>query len=293
MLVSIIIRTLNESQYLENLLESIINQKVKDTQLEVIVVDSGSTDATLEIAKRYSCKILHITRQEFSFGRSLNLGCETTQGDIIVMISGHCVPINEKWLEQLCLPLSDNSANYTYGRQLGGQSSFYSEKRIFSKYYPEISKIPQEDLYCNNANSAILKETWEKYRFDEKLTGLEDMELAKRLVSDGGKVAYIAEACVYHYHHENWSQVKRRFEREALALQKIMPEIHLRKRDLIRYIVTSIIKDWRSAKQDGVLHKEFSRIVLYRFWQYLGSYKGNHENRKLSHMQKEKYFYPH
>ncbi len=292
MLASIVIRTLNESQYLEDLLRSIVNQKAQKVQSEVIVVDSGSTDATLEIAERYSCKVLHITRQKFSFGHSLNLGCEAARGDIIVMISGHCVPTDDNWLEQLCWPLSSGKADYTYGKQVGGQNSFYSEKRIFAKYYPDDSKIPQEDFYCNNANSAVLKKVWEKYRFDEELTGLEDMELAKRLVSDGGKVAYIAEACVYHYHQENWSQVKRRFEREAIALQKIMPEVHLRGRDIVRYIITSVSRDWRSALQDGVLHKEFSRIVLYRFWQYRGSYKGNHEHRKLSHMQKEKYFYP-
>ncbi len=292
MLVSIVIRTLNESQYLEDLLKSIMNQKAQKILSEVIVVDSGSTDATLEIAESYSCKVLHITRQEFSFGRSLNIGCETAQGDIIVMISGHCVPTGDNWLEQLCLPLSTGKADYTYGRQIGGQNSFYSEKRIFLKYYPEVSKIPQEDFYCNNANSAILKETWEKYRFNEELTGLEDMELAKRLVLGGGKVAYVAEACVNHYHQESWSQVKRRFEREAIALQKIMPEVHLRSRDIVRYIITSITKDWRSASRDGVLHKEFNKIVLYRFWQYRGSYKGNHEHRQLSHRQKEKYFYP-
>lgn len=293
MLVSIVIRTLNESRYLEDLLKSIMSQKAQGVQSEVIIVDSGSTDTTLEIARRYSCKILHITRQEFSFGRSLNLGCETAQGNIIIMISGHCVPTNDNWLEQLCSPLRAGNANYSYGKQIGGQNSFYSEKRIFLKYYPEASKIPQEDFYCNNANSAILKEVWEKYRFDESLTGLEDMELAKRLVSDGEKIAYVAEACVHHYHQENWSQIKRRFEREAIALRKIMPEIHLHKRDLVRYTIASIVKDCYSALQDGVLHKEFSNIVLYRFWQYQGSYKGNHEHRKLSHKQKEKYFYPH
>src|SRR3546814_12763631 len=73
------------------------------------------------------------------------------------------------------------------------------------------------------------------------------MELAQRLHRGGGRIGYVADACVYHYHSESWKQVKRRFEREALALQKIMPQIHVRRRDLLRYIATSIWHDWRRA----------------------------------------------
>ena len=68
------------------------------------------------------------------------------------------------------------------------------------------------------------------YQFDEELTGLEDMHLAKRLVAAGGLVGYVAEACVFHLHLERWTQIQRRFEREALALQQICPEVILRKR---------------------------------------------------------------
>src|SRR3546814_13714490 len=72
------------------------------------------------------------------------------------------------------------------------------------------------------------------YRFDEDVTGLEDMELAQRLCQSRGRIGYVAEACVYHHHAESWSQVQRRFEREELALQKILPQIHVRHPDAIR-----------------------------------------------------------
>src|SRR3546814_633784 len=65
---------------------------------------------------------------------------------------------------------------------------------------------------------------WAQYRFDEEVTSLEDMELAQRLYRDRGRIGYVAEACVYHHHAESWPQVQRRFEREALALQRIMPD---------------------------------------------------------------------
>lgn len=288
---SVVIRTLNEARYLDELLTAITTQKTKGLSHEVVLVDSGSTDDTLDIAERHGCRILQITREEFSFGRSLNIGCKAAQGDILVITSGHCVPVDENWLQNLSQPLLDGLADYTYGRQHGGPESHYSEHRIFAKYFPEQSKIPQEGGYCNNANSAILKSSWQKYRFDEDLTGLEDMELAQRLIKDGGKVAYVAEAGVFHHHSESWPQVRRRFEREAIALQKIMPQVHVGLFDTLRYTLSSIRKDWRCAKKEKT-PIPFDNIVRYRWNQYIGALKGNQQHRKLSHAEKEKYFFP-
>jgi len=292
MLVSIIIRTLNEGKHLDALLLRIESQETGGLNYEIIIVDSGSDDHTLQIAASHKCRILHISREEFSFGRSLNIGCEAASGEVFAFISGHCIPSNTQWLNTLCQPLIQGKASYVYGRQIGSSDSYYSECRIFAKYYPERSQIPQEGFFCNNANSAITRASWKRYRFDEELTGLEDMELAKRLVSDGGKLGYIAESCVCHFHDEPWSTIKRRFEREAIALQKIMPQVHIYKRDLIRYVVFSIWMDWKNAKQECTFFEKAKEIVQYRFYQYWGSYKGNHDHRKLSHAQKEKYFYP-
>jgi len=292
MLASIIIRTLNEGRHLNELLSHIESQETDDLDYEVIVVDSGSTDDTLQIAMSHGCKILYITREEFSFGRSLNRGCAAATGDLLVIISGHCVPTNQKWLQELCQPLVMGVASYSYGRQIGGPSSHYSECRIFSKYYPEQSQIPQEGFFCNNANSGVKRSSWEKHKFNEDLTGLEDMELAKRLVYEGENIAYVAEASVYHYHEESWGQIKRRFEREAIALQRIMPQVHLHVQDLIRYTFSSIWLDWKAAYRDQVFISQAIDITKYRVLQFWASYVGNHEHRKLSRAQKEEYFYP-
>lgn len=289
---SVVIRTLNEAKYLGELLETIGQQVTNGLDCEVVLVDSGSTDGTLEIAERYGCRILQITREEFSFGRSLNMGCEAAEGDILVITSGHCVPTDTRWLQGLCQPIIDGHAQYSYGRQFAGPESHYSESRVFEKYFPAQSRIPQEGFYCNNANSALLKTTWARYRFNEDLTGLEDMAFAQGLVRDGGKVAYVAEAAVYHYHMETWQQVKRRFEREAIALQQIMPQLHVGPIDTLRYIFSSIWRDYVTAAREGVLPKKAAEIARYRFYQYSGSYWGNHQHRKLSHAEKDKYFFP-
>lgn len=288
---SIIIRTLNEARYLPWLLEA-INAQRSEFRSEVIVVDSGSTDGTLEIASAYECHIVKIGKEEFSFGRSLNLGCKTASGKYLVIISGHCVPCHGSWLQRLVSPLEEGVVAYVYGRQIGGPETHWSEHRIFAKYFPEQSAIPQQGIYCNNANSALLRTAWERYKFDESLTGLEDMYLAQKLVAEGGKLGYVAEASVFHYHHERWTQVQRRFEREALALQRIRPELTLRKRDLLRYLLKGVTTDLHQAHRHQIPLRLWANVWHYRLAQYWGSYKGNRRSRKLSESLRESYFYP-
>lgn len=289
--ISVIIRTLNEQRYLGDLLQGIKDQQSKFTH-EIVLIDSGSTDSTLTIAEQFGCRILHISRDEFSFGRSLNRACEVSLGSFLVLVSGHCIPYDQHWLQNLVEPLDAGIVQYCYGRQVGGPHTYWSEAQIFSKYFPESSILPQEGFYCNNANSALNADVWRTYKFDEELTGLEDMHLAKRLTTNKGVVGYAANACVYHLHHENWSQIQRRFEREALALQQISPEILLRRRDIIRYFIRAVLGDIMKKPQETINPSNLYKIVRYRSHQYLGSYYGNHLHKRASGELRDTYFYP-
>jgi rhamnosyltransferase len=137
-----------------------------------------------------------------------------------------------------------------------------------------------------------VRNVWKEFRFDEEVTGLEDMELGKRLLDAGHHLAYTAEAVVYHIHDELWIQTKRRYEREAIALQKIMPDVHVSLLDSARYLMASVFADFSSALAEGCLLKECLNIVKFRTAQYWGAYKGNHEHRQLSRKRKENYYYP-
>ncbi|WP_370240693.1 glycosyltransferase family 2 protein [Pararhodobacter marinus] len=292
MRASIVIRTLNEAEHLSDLLAMIAAQKTDGIDIETVLIDSGSTDGTVEIALRHGARVTTISKAEFSFGRSLNRGCAFSTGDILVLISGHCVPVDAHWLQNLCQPVIDGRASYTYGRQIGDDDSNYSERRIFAKYFPETSAVPQEGFFCNNANSALLRSVWEEHPFDEELTGLEDMELAKRIWNRGHKIGYVAEAPVFHHHREGWAQVRRRFEREALALRSIMPEVQLTPLDVARCVAASTVSDWRSAMRNGISSTSKMDMLRYRWNQYTGSFKGNHEHRRLSQRAKARFFYP-
>ena len=292
MKVSIIIRTFNEEKYLSQLLDKILLQDIGLHSVEIIIVDSGSTDNTIEISKKYNCIIETIRKNEFSFGKSLNIGCRKANGEILVFISGHCIPFDNNWLINLIYPIIKSIVVLSYGRQIGNSSSKFSEQQLFEKYYPKESNIPQDSFFCNNANAAILKSNWEIHEFDEELTGLEDMHLAKKLYKNGLKIGYVANAVVYHLHHENWKKIKNRYEREAIALQKIMPEVQISFLDFIRYFITSVYFDSIIALKKSIYYRNIYEIIYFRSAQYWGSFKGNHFSRSISRKIKEEYFYP-
>jgi len=292
MKASIIIRTYNEAKHLPQLLSMIQAQKT-DFSFDVTIVDSGSTDGTLTIAKTFACHIVHIAKEQFSFGRSLNVGCQSATGDILVFISGHCIPTRDDWLTRLLAPIIKQKAVLSYGRQVGNHASRFSEQQVFAKYFKAESAVPQQGFFCNNANAALLKTVWQQHQFNEELTGLEDMHLAKRLQGQGMNIAYVADASVYHLHDESWRQVKRRYEREAIALQYIIPEVQISVLDMVRYTMGAISHDYRVAAKNRVFLRNMFDIIAYRTAQYLGSYLGNHMHKKLSRIKKEQYFYPH
>lgn len=291
MRTSIIIRTYNEARWLGAVLDAIANQLIDDPY-EIVIVDSGSTDETREIAAKKGCRIVTIAKDEFTFGRSLNVGCEAARGQVLVFLSGHCIPSDRRWLAALTAELGKEGIVYAYGRQLPHERSRYSEGQLFRKYFPENSALPQEGFFCNNANAALLRDVWRAHPFNEDLTGLEDMELAKRLVAQGLKVGYVAHAPVIHIHEESWQQVRTRYEREAVALQEIMPEVHVDLLDFLRYVSCGIFLDWAQAVRDRVFLRCAGEIVLFRLMQYWGTYRGNNDHRKISRQRKEAYFYP-
>lgn len=288
--ISIIIRTLNEAKFLPECLQKIGEQKYGGP-VEVVVVDSGSTDDTIKIASDFGSKVVRISKSEFTFGRSLNVGCEASTGEVLVLLSAHCIPCDENWLQALVKPLLEKTSEYSYGRQIprNGVSKF-SEGMVFRKYYPEQAFYPQAGYFCNNANSAILRATWQSLRFNEKLTGLEDMELAKRLVDSGGTVSYVASSAVEHIHEESWSRIKIRYEREAAALVDIEPNLNLSISQALKLFFLSILNDFRETE------KKFSlmifEIIFYRACQYYGSFIGSRASKLRISRMRHQYFYP-
>ena len=290
--ISIIIRTLNEAKYLPELLEGIKQQLLPEISVETIIVDSGSKDETINIAKNHNCKIVHIAKSEFSFGKSLNIGCEAANGEILVFVSGHCVPVDINWIKNLINPILKGKACYVYGRQVGRDTTMFSEERVFSKFFPEDGRYNSPSYFCNNANSAIKKTIWLKYKFNEEVTGLEDLELGKRLTENSCKIEYSNESCVYHIHNESWIKIKNRYERETLAFLNFEPSMKLSFFEVIKGFLLSLLDDLSSEGfKLKILHKIMS-ILYYRSAQYVGYWLGNKRGKNITAKTKNRFYYP-
>lgn len=192
--------------------------------MEIVIVDSGSTDATVSVASCYPGKVVLIAPEEFSFGRSLNLGCREAKGEFVVIASAHVYPVNKDWLEKLLVPFADPQVALVYGKQRGDETTKYSERAIFARWFPDISNLRQDHPFCNNANAAIRRSVWEQVPYDETLTGLEDLDWANRAMVLGHRIAYAGEAEIVHVHNETAEHICNRYRREAIAMKHIFPQ---------------------------------------------------------------------
>ena len=195
-LVSIIIRTKNEEKWIGLCLKAVFAQKYKN--FEVIVVDNESTDQTVARAKMFPVKVLNLTF--FLPGKAINQGINASKGEYIVCLSGHCIPVNDGWLEHLVEELSNPNIGGIYGRQEPLSFSSDFDKRDLINTFGLDKKIQVKDSFFHNANSAFRRELWKKVPFDEEVTNIEDRVWAQKVIRLDYKIVYQPEASVYHWH---------------------------------------------------------------------------------------------
>ena len=286
---SIVIRAYNEEKHIGRLLEGIRHQTANE--VEVILVDSGSRDATIPIAESFAAEIVHIPPQEFTFGRSLNLGIQSAKSEFVVIASAHVYPVYPDWLASLLHPFEDARVALTYGKQRAPERVRFSEKQIYLQWYPDDSNLRQETIFCNNANAAIRKSLWEKNPYDETLTGLEDVAWAKWVKEQGYDIAYVSEAEIVHIHDETPRAVFNRYRREAMAFKKIFPESHFNVYDFVRLTTMNILNDVWHAAHERVLWKNLASILWFRFMQFHGTRLGYRESGLLTPQLRETFYY--
>ena len=289
--ISIIIRAYNEEAHIGRLLEGILQQTRKDA--EVILVDSGSTDATVAIARRFNAQIVSIRPQDFTFGYSLNQGIAAASGEIIVIASAHVYPVYPDWLERLATAFDDPRVAVAYGKQRGMETTKYSEHQVFARWFPDNSNPDQKHAFSNNANAAIRKSLWLEHPYDEALTGLEDLAWAKWALEQGHRIAYVAEAEIIHVHDEKPRQVLNRYRREAMAFKQTYDEAHFSLYDFFRMSWANILTDLWHAAREHRLRKNWVSIFWFRTLQFWGTYQGYRQaNLPLTAPLRQTFYYP-
>jgi rhamnosyltransferase len=288
--VSIVIRALDEAEHLPALFSGLLRQSRRPD--EVILVDSGSTDDTVAIARAHGAEVVHIAPEDFSFGRSLNRGCAKAKGDVLVFASAHVYPLDEKWLDLIVAPFDRPDVGLVYGRQTGDTRTHFSEHQVLRRWFPEVSDDDQQTPFCNNANCAVRASAWRELPYDEELTGLEDLDWANRAFAAGWTIVYEARAAVAHIHDEPFAKIRNRFRREAIAHRRIFHDQHMSLPSALALFVLAVGRDYLAAVPRRQLLRNVFTIPTFRAAQYLGTWEGFRHRGEVSTALRRRFYYP-
>lgn len=202
-MISIIIPVYNAAGFIRKTLEGVKNQKVRRPEAqEVIVVDDGSTDNTLEIIEKYKKDMnLKIIRQKNKGpGAARNKGVKNSQGDIVVFIDSDCIP-PKNWLRKLLAPLERGYAGAVGSYKTGNPESPVARFAGWEIEYKQQKMKGESTDWAGSYNCAYRKEVFESVGgFREEMVQAEDADLSFRVTSKGYKIKYVPSAYVYHHH---------------------------------------------------------------------------------------------
>lgn len=288
--VALVVRCFNEEAHIGRLLTGVSRQTVVPD--EIVVVDSGSTDATLAIAAAFPVTIVKIAPEDFSFGRALNAGLARVSSELAVLGSAHVYPLYDTWIDKLVAPFGDPEVAITYGRQETPPGGRFSERRLLAHWFPAASVPRQRHPFCNNANAAIRLAVWAQQPYDEHLTGLEDLDWAKRALAAGHVAAYVAEAPVAHVHDESFEQTVNRYRREAIAHKAIYSEQRMGPAAAARRATSNIVGDLLAARREGVLTAATALdVTRFRLAQFYGTYRGFAQQGPVTDLLARRFYY--
>jgi rhamnosyltransferase len=213
-MISIIIRAKNEAQYIGEVLKAVLAQDDPE-EFEILVIDSGSSDGTKEVVRRFPVHLEEIPSDRFTFGSALNLGMELAKGRIVVYLSAHCTPTTHDWLRHLVEPLRRESKLVaTFGRQEPRKGMNPFEETVLEGDFPA-DRLQAPHALFSNANCAIWRSVLENNPFDEDLKSSEDLVWRMRFAPE--QIFYAPDASVYHSHPINWRYWAQRYERDGDA----------------------------------------------------------------------------
>ena len=224
--VSIIIPTFNGVKDLSQLLNQIRKQTIR--VLEVIIIDSQSTDTTVEQALQLGARVIQIAKHEFDHGGTRNFAAARAVGDILVFMTQDAVPSNYQTIENLLSPLEDPEIVVSYGRQIPKPGTKITDQFLRLYNYPPQSLIKtKKDMQIMGIKTFQNSNVCAAYRrrefntlggFPEPVVSNEDMLFAAKAVLAGYKVAYTADAMVFHSHNYGYLNLFKRYFDIAASL---------------------------------------------------------------------------
>jgi rhamnosyltransferase len=287
--ISILIRTYNEEAFLPLTLEALFAQSEKS--FDIVLVDSGSTDKTLEIARDYDdIRIIELPKKDFTYGRALNIGIAAVVDKVkyIAMLSAHAIPCTDDWLRELLLPVRDDPQVVgVYGKQVPFPEHMHNPMvralaaEVYPNCYGDMPFITTTSYFFSNVNSLITSENWRHNKFDESLEYCEDWGWARAVITSGGRIAYQPAAAVYHSHAGNFRNYFVRAYCEGKASRKIDPISHplVRRRECWRTVINLFFVYLRRCLIEQSLRGLHWDICRFRVINTVATYKGRKDAR--------------
>jgi len=265
--VSLLIRSYNELCNLKILLPLLDKQNYKNFQ--VVYLDSGSTDGSLDYVKKFNSKyqiIIDTIKQEnFTYGGALNQCAELAKGsDYLISLSAHCFPKSNDFIKNYIMIFQETKASIVFGKQVGYKNSSVSEAAHLDNWFKEDYS---QKLYSfsNNGNAGYPYEFWKNYKFDPSLSGCEDIEIARRGLKDNKIIVYGEDIAVEHFHEESNKQIYNRFNREAIAISFIFSNMF---RLTIFQCFSKIISDIKDALNFKKQNEGFNKNSIFHILNY-------------------------
>jgi O-antigen biosynthesis protein len=262
--VSVVIPVKDGERYLEELLKALRREGVE----EILVIDSGSRDGSLEIARAADVELLEIEPGEFQHGRTRNLGAERTSGELICFLTQDATPC-PGWLEAYreAFTLGDGAPiGAAYGPHLPRADTSPMIARELEEFFNGFSPSGQpvvhgmrDPSFLSNVNACYSRACWEEIRFRE-VAYSEDQAFGADLLAAGWAKVYAPEAAVLHAHDYGALEFMRRYFDEYRGLRETTG--HVEPFGVLasgRHTVKEVAADRRWMAQRGVSGAEQAR----------------------------------
>lgn len=222
--VTVALLTRNAGPLLKRVLEALGEQET-DRRVEVLAVDSGSSDGTPDLLEAHGARIQAISGEDFDFGKARDFAYRHAQSPIVVNLSQDAVPAHSSWLENLLRPLEDPKVGISCGASIPDTErdipQFAWERNGYFYFTREMKKfVARYGKGVSFANSAVPRGTWERLRFDPLPLG-EDFQFQQKLRAEKLEIAFPEDAAVLHHHNYGLRSLFLRCRNEGLALRML------------------------------------------------------------------------
>jgi rhamnosyltransferase len=261
-LVTVAILTYNGEVYLERILSQVAAQAIEGG-VEVLVIDSGSTDSTLEIVARHPEVVLHqIPNSEFGHGKTRNLAAQLAHGQFIAYLTHDAVPVSDSWLRELLAPFAiDERIVAVMGKQVPRPGCFpllkYEIQGVFAGFGPDFgtSVFYKDDFvrsegvlnaisFYSDVNSATKRDFVRETIPYRDVRYAEDQLFGKDLIEAGFWKAYAGRAAVEHSNDLTRDEYRHRIFDETVGLRQIgFPIPRMTKSGQARLTLRGIVGD--------------------------------------------------